>query len=289
MTHTELTAGDLRAVVGDNAEDGDQHAGYNGLWRLTHAAQPRSPFLPGYAGMNLELILDGRKPEVIFEPRQASMSLRRLGDDAAQLHQPPTTVHKLESWTTFRLVPPHYVDFTFRCVARAETFCYDYIALFWASYIDGPLDKSVYLLGSVGDHVCCWQQLCTPAHGVLSTVCRHGHAERLRLAYDFEDRLLVAQVSPITYHEPFFYGNWLNMTLLWMFDADHRLRMAHSPSGGGYNPAMHARNPAWDYQFIIPDYRINEEYEFGARLVYRPTMTRDQILDEYHNYKSPCG
>src|SRR5580765_3899304 len=121
MSHESIKAGDLTAVIGDNAEFGAHRAGYNGIWSLTHARRPGSPFVPAVAGWNLEHIFDGHingNNKVFFEPRNALMELRRLDASAIELHQPQTPTFHLESWSTFRLMPPDYVDFSFRCVAR---------------------------------------------------------------------------------------------------------------------------------------------------------------------------
>ena len=71
----------------------------------------------------------------------------------------PTPTYKLESWTRFTLIAPHYIDMTFRCRATQHVFHHKYIGLFWASYINAPEDKSMYFRGH--KH---WQQLCTPQH-----------------------------------------------------------------------------------------------------------------------------
>jgi hypothetical protein len=115
MGHATFKVGDLTAVIGDNAAEGEHRAGYNGLWSLAHASCPRSLFIPAYAGMNHEHIFDGhtddRAPEVFFEPRHAPMTFRRLSEDEAELHQPPTPAFHLESRTRFKLVAPHYMDY----------------------------------------------------------------------------------------------------------------------------------------------------------------------------------
>jgi hypothetical protein len=38
---------------------------------------------------------------------------------------------------------------SFRCVAHQHVFHHDYIDLFWANYIDGPTDKSMYFPGGL--------------------------------------------------------------------------------------------------------------------------------------------
>jgi hypothetical protein len=123
--HVTLRAGDLTAVVGDNSAAGEHRAGYNGVWRLHHAAGTRSVFVPAVAGLNLEHIVNGEHLEdatVLFEPRNWPMSLTQLNEREAELHQPPTPTFHVESWTRFRLAAPHYLDMDFRFVAHRPAF-----------------------------------------------------------------------------------------------------------------------------------------------------------------------
>ena len=150
--HATLKAGDLTAVIGDNSAEGAHRAGYNGVWSLRHSAAQRSVFVPAVAGLNLEHIVTGEKLEdgdIFFEPRRAPMRCRQLGESEAELHQPPTPTFQVESWTRFRLVAPHYLDLSFRCVAHQPVFPRGYLALFWASYMNAPADKSMYFLGGL--------------------------------------------------------------------------------------------------------------------------------------------
>ena len=287
MGHATIRAGNLTAVIGDNAKFKGHRAGYNGVWSLTHSEQPESPFVPPYAGLNLEHIFDGKKngdTKVFFEPRHAPMTFRSLDETAGELHQPPTPTFHLESTTTFRVTGTDYLDMTFRCAARRHVFEYGYIGLFWASYIHAPEDKSIYFLGGL-DKPRGWQQHCTPTHNNQSTVRKLGHATPLTIAKSFRD-CLYRNYSPLGYEKPFFYGHFRNMTLLYMFDLDQRLRITHSPSGGGYNVERATSNPAWDFQFVVPKYDVNIDYGFRARLVYRPRMTRQQILDEFEAWSA---
>src|SRR5262249_55705875 len=147
MAHETLRAGDLTAVVGDNAAAGQHRAGYNGVWSLVHRAGPANLVVPTVAGLNFEHIFDGDRrraaqiPRIFSEPRNAPMTLRRLSDTEVELHQPPTPAFHLESWTRFALTPPHYVEMSFRCRPTQHAFAHGYIGLFWASYINAPDDK----------------------------------------------------------------------------------------------------------------------------------------------------
>src|SRR2546423_8228146 len=101
MAHETFQIGDLTTVIGDNEGYEGHRAGYNGVHRLTHRTNPRSPFT--VAGLNLEHIFDGEKDvrgdnQVFFEPRHAPMTFTRISDCEAELHQPETPTFHLESW-----------------------------------------------------------------------------------------------------------------------------------------------------------------------------------------------
>ena len=145
MSHETFQAGYLTAVIGDNEACDDRRSGYNGIHRLVHRTKPETSLF-GVAGLNLEHIFDGDKDllnlagdrKIFFEPRNHPMELRKISPVEAELHQSPTPTFFLESWTRFKLVPPHSIDFSFRCKLHQHVFRHDYIGLFWVSYINAP-------------------------------------------------------------------------------------------------------------------------------------------------------
>jgi hypothetical protein len=281
MASDTFTAGDITAVIGDNASQGNHRAGYNGLWSLTHKAEKTSLFVPTVAGLNLEHVFDGEtldpkgESKIFFEPRNAPMAFKKISATEAELHQPPTPTFFLESWTTFKLVEPHYIDFTFKCRPTQHVFKRGYIGLFWASYIAAPDDKSMYLRGKTS-----WLQHCTPAHNAMSTVLHEKEAFEMTFAREHRDCLYM-NFSPLKYDAPFFYGHFRDMTAIFMFDRTQGIRFTHSPSGGGFDAMRQSSNPAWDFQFVIPKYDVNEDFSFKARLVYRPKCSREEVLKEF--------
>jgi hypothetical protein len=286
MAHETLRGGDLTAVVGDNEGYGDHRAGYNGLHRLVHAAEGETLFVPSVAGMNLEHVFDGDQElrdvdgerRVFFEPRRAPMSLKKISEVEVELHQPPTPTFHLESWTRFRLVAPHFVDFHFRCRATQHVFKHGYIGLFWASYINAPEDRSKYFRDRGA-----WQQLCTQRHNLHSTVLGRDDAFEAKFTPGLGDALY-QHFSPLKYDEPFFYGLFRGQEMVLAFDPRSirpqgaLVRFTHSPSGGGSNAERQTTNPAWDFQFLVPKYDVLEEYGLRARLTYRPRTSRAEIL-----------
>jgi hypothetical protein len=284
MASDTFSAGHLTAIIGDNAAAGPHRAGYNGLWSLAHKAEKTTLFVPTVAGLNLEHIFDGEtidppgESKIFFEPRNAPMEFKKVSATEAELHQPPTPTFFLESWTTFKLAEPHYIDFTFRCRPQQHAFKRGYIGLFWASYINAPDDKSMYLRGRSS-----WLQHCTPAHNSLSTVLHEKDDFDLTFSRDHRD-CLFSNYSPLKYHQPFFYGRFRDMAVILMLDRTSGVRFTHSPSGGGFNAERETTNPAWDFQYVLPKYEVNEDYGFTGRLVYRPMCSRADILKEYEGW-----
>jgi hypothetical protein len=285
MPSGTFTRGDLTAVIGDNDAQGDHRAGYNGLWSLTHRTDSTNLFVPSVAGMNFEHIFDGAtldppgRNDIFFEPRRARMTFKKVSDAIAELHQPPTPTFKLESTTRFILREPDTIDFEFTFTPRQHVFARKYIGLFWASYINSPDDKSMYLRVKR-----LWLQHCTPAHNSVSTVVHDADAFELTFADNHRD-CLYKSLSPLRYDLPLFYGLVRKHILIVMFDRSSGLRLTHSPSGGGLNAARETTNPAWDFQFVLPKYEINTDYKLKARLVYRERCSRAEVLNLYERWK----
>ena len=286
MAHDTFQAGDLTAVIGDNEAHDKHTAGYNGIHQLTHKSEPTTLFVPTVAGLNLEHIFDGDQelrarndPKVFFEPRTAPMTFKKLSDSEAELHQPPTPTFKLESWTRIKLVAPHYIDFTFRCQATQHVFRHGYIGLFWANYINAPEDKSLYFRGDKR-----WLQLCSQRHNDESTVVHQENKVNLKFS-DVPAETLFKSLSPLKYDDSFYYGLFRKHLFLLMFDRSEGIRFCHSPSGGGFNAELQTTNPAWDFQFIVPAYDVLKDYGFRARAVYRERCTRQDVLQEFADWR----
>jgi hypothetical protein len=289
MPSDTFTVGDLTAVIGDNDAQGQHRAGYNGLWSLTHRTEPTNLFVPTVAGLNFEHIFDGEtldppgQQDIFFEPRRAKMAFKKLSATEAELHQPPTPTFHLESRTKFTLREPDAIDFDFRFTATQHAFKRGYLGLFWASYINAPEDKSMYLRGKN-----LWLQHCTPAHDSVSTVVHERDRFELTFVKGHRD-CLYRNLSPLRYVLPLFYGLFRKHILMVMFDRTDGLRLTHSPSGGGINTDAQTTNPAWGFQYVLPKYEVNTEYRVRARVIYRERCPRDAVLREYDRWKKETG
>jgi len=285
MAHETFQFGDLTAVIGDNEAYDDHRAGYSGIHRLIHRTMPEKSLF-GVAGLNFEHIFDGVQDQgslsgdrtVFFEPRNHPMAFRWVAADEAELHQAPTPTYHLESWSRFKLLAPHYIDFTFRCKPHQHVFRHDYIGLFWANYINAPENKSIYFRDARG-----WVQFCTHEHNNQSTV-RHVD-DKLELQFlDVPQQTLYKNFSPLRYAEPFYFG-YVGTThvFILMFDRSEVIRFSHSPSSGG-PPSF--PNPAWDFQFIIPKFDVGQEYSYRARIAYRERCSREEIEQEFRTWRA---
>ncbi len=289
MGWLELKAGELVARVGDNAAENQQHReGLNGIWRLTCDDEPESVFVPALAGLNLEHVFDGYTGErdLLFEPRRAPMELRAISEREAELYQPPLPFWGVESRTRFRLSEPYFVDMDFRFRPTKRVFHYGYIGLFWASYINGPENKSLYFIGRrEGETQSRWTQFCTQWHYDESTVPALEESETFPISAE-HPVMLFTTFSRLRFEEPFMFGRWRDRVVAFFFDRTKGVRLTHSPSGGGLTADGKDTNPAWDFQLIVTPYELNQEYRFRVRMVYKKWAGREEILQLFHQWRA---
>lgn len=279
--HVRLKRGPIELVLVDNQAhdlpDAPHHrAGYNGVAVLKHERQPRTLFVPEVAGLNFEHIHDGTTAGLIekFEPRVFPMTLRRIDEYTYELHQRPTKNFQLESCGRYRLLEDGSIEYTFECIPRSgDAFRRKFIGLFWASYIHQPEDKSIHFFGREADEreaAPRWINGVTPAHGVDATHPPADVAFRPHVDDDFP-LTLVNHPSRYVHTGGYYYGVCRDMAWVQVFRPRDKIWIAQSPSGGGRD------NPAWDFQWFVPDCRTGETYGFVMRAAYVPYESREQI------------
>lgn len=276
-----LKRAEIEAVVADNRAVDDEvlpghRSGYSGIASLKHAKRQENLFVPPYAGLNYEHIHDGtnREGNARYEPRFAPMELRVIDEHTAELYQKPTPTFGLESCLRYALLEDGTIEMTLECIPRREAFQHGYIGLFWASYVHQPESLDIHFKGH-GDEEGAgtaprWIRGVTPEHGKLSAHLASG--DRRTLAHDADFSLtLVFNLSRFRYDEPWYYGVSHGMALVQMFRARDSIRLTQSPSGGGEG------NPAWDFQFLIPDYQVGQRYQMVMRAMVLPYKSPEQI------------
>jgi len=287
-----LERGGVRAVIVNNEPVDDEvlaghRAGYSGLASLTHRRRDENLFVPLYAGLNFEHIHDGtvQTRDILFEPRRAPMTIRRVGPHTAELYQQPTPHWKLESRLRYEMLADGAVEMTLECVPHERTFKNGYIGLFFASYIHQPESLDIHFLGHPADDTSgapTWIRGVTPAHGTRPT---HLSVDDNRsFPHDAEFPLtLVFNRSKHRYSEPWYYGLSGPMALVLIFRPQDRVRFSQSPSGGGKG------NPAWDFQWFIPRYEVGKRYRFVMRAMYVPFESPEQLVEATAAHRSALG
>ena len=273
-----LRAGGVEAVIVTNESVDDEvlpghRAGYSGVGRLSHQERPANLFVPSYAGLNYEHIHDGepRDRNILFEPRNAPMELRRINDRTVELYQAPSPHYGLESCLRYQMLDDGAIEMTLECIPRRDTFEHGYIGLFWASYIHQPESLDIHFQGiTPPSMVEGWIRGVTPAHGKLSTHVGLRDRRRFPHADDFP-LTLVFNRSHHRFRDPWYYGVSHAMAWIQVFRPSDQVRLTQSPSGGG------SGNPAWDFQFFIPRYKIGERYQVVMRGIYAPFVSPEQI------------
>ncbi len=274
-----LKRAEIEAVVVDNRTVDDavlpgHRAGYNGVASLKHARRQENLFVPAVSGLNFEHIHDGTVQErtILFEPRNAPMELRAIDPFTAELYQKPTPHYGLESCTRYRLLDDGAIEMTFECTARRAAFQNGYVGLFWASYIHRPESLDIHFKGHAADgpEGAEWIRGITPAHGELSTHLTTG--DNRIFPHDPKFPLtLVFNLSKHRYAQPWYYGVSHGMALAFVFRPRDQVRFSQSPSGGG------ERNPAWDFQCLIPNYQVGKRYQTVMRAMYLPYESPEQV------------
>ena len=275
-----IKKGELEAVFIDNsAMEPNHRAGYNGIAELYHTVQDSSVFVPTVSGFNLEHIFSGDSLEQFFEPRTNPMKLYKKSETEVLLYQPVTPISGVESLTEFKVVEPYYIDITFSCILHDEKyFRHGYAGFFWASYINSPPDRNIYFPGVArGRPDVHWISAFSEKHGLEST--HKGLDDNYDLFFAPDFRIVLARnFSDYLYSSPFYFGRFHNMALAFFFESSEVIRLTQSPTGGGIT------NPAWDFQYIIPDPEKGKRYSFRARMVYKPFLDKDDISAEYEQW-----
>lgn len=280
---TVLEQGDLKAVFVDNNSYGKHLKGYNGISELYHKNQDSTLFVPLFAGFNLEHIFDGDSLVSFFEPRREPMTLRRMSDKKVILHQPTTRISKVESWTTFEMVGPHYIDVEFKFIVHdPEMFDHGYVGFFWASYINKPKELGIYFKGRTREETGAgdWMYAFSKEHGKNGTHISDKDTYDFYQAPNFNIDL-AREVSNYAFTAPYYYGRFHNMVFAYLFEEPKEgiIRLSQSPSGAGEGM------PAWDFQYILPDFEVGKPYSFKTRVLYKEWVSQRDIEQEYEKWK----
>ena len=291
MHYYTFHTGELSCTIGDNAEYSGHDAGANGVQGLRSIHESEDLFVPRRSGCNFQHIFDGENYDDAwtFEPRNAPMEFRLFGERECELYQPPTPNWGVESWMHYVLREPYYIDVTFRCTPHRDTFKFGYVGVMWSSYMNGPENKNIFFWSfdpiMKANH---WMSFGTQFHNRDSSVPSIKCQYNLKVRQMENNLRLYASTSPARYYLPFFFGRFKNMAYALFFpdDKDEHIRFAHSPLGGAFHKYKDFLNPAWDFMYIMPEYKVGETYELSYRVMYKKFVDREDIRKEYEKWRA---
>jgi hypothetical protein len=276
-----LQSDDIQAVVGDSNRNGMGGQQYCGLWSLTSRHRPFNAFGNSYAGLLPgELRGPTRMPELL-QVDDATCTLSRRANDA----------YPVDVQADYRLSAPCYIDHSLSLTDRKDVrrdSC-DFREVSWCCYMNSPEDPRLHFR-SRGE----WFSYISPTHGVGSNIAP-AHVPDSELEVWPQHRADGSHSVPFhwdrierRFDEPFYYGRLGDMVLILIFDQPDWLRFFCSPSGGGPSLLPDRTCPAWDFEWVIPpaDYEVGRTYTFKVRLVYKPFVSRDDVLTEYRSARA---
>lgn len=209
----ELQAGELKVIVGNEADHGSKRTGYIGIWSLTSLHEPTNVFVPQCAGC-------------IYLRERATVT--RLGDGEAFIQHLDESRNVIAEQVV-RVISPYYFDCEFRQKLASDSV--DFLA---ASYINGPQDPGIYFL----DAQMRWQRHYSPRHGEAASILPEGMAVPVvektpNSPYPQGIAHFWDSFSTSRYHPDYalFYGRFKKMVLVFMFRPRSNVIFFMSPSG----------------------------------------------------------
>jgi len=285
---TMLQAGEIQAIVGDDARNSVAGPQYSGVWSLTSTHRAFNAFGNSYAGLLPGLI------------RQRKPALECIDDTCCALVRHGDDDYPVDVQATYKVQAPYYVDhavtFSDRRDMRSAGCSFREVS--WCCYMNCPEDSRLNFLSN-GE----WFRYMSPRHGIGSNIAP-SYVDDADLEVWPERREVVGNMKDSRWKEPFhwdrierrfdkpfYYGRLGHMVMILIFDTSRWLRFYCSPSGGG--PSLRAGEtcPAWDFEWVIPsaDYAPSREYEFRARLVYKVFESDEDVLKEYRQAREDLG
>lgn len=280
MHCTLVQGGDIQAIVGDASRRGMGGQQYCGVWSLASIRWPFNVFGNSYAGL-IPGLIRGRAP-----------GLKVLDERACRLVRKADAAYPVDVEADYRLVEPcaidHELRFTDRRDMRDEGCSFREAT--WCSYINCPEDSRLNFLSPGGG----WTRYISPSHGTGASIApSYLSDEELEAWPDRE-----SDKRPFHWHraderfaQPFYYGRFGPMALLFVFDTPRWLRFYCSPSGGGASLLRGKTCPAWDFEWVIPEreYAVGREYRFRLRMIYKAFASDDDMIKEARRVRDELG
>ena len=297
-TTIDIERGDLAVRFRGNEQSPRVLSGIDSLIHTRHAPH-FDAFDPddegASAGLNFEHIISGHPtPNNRFTPRHGRYSLFPLsdGNSVVLVRRANDSPWKIDSTLVYRVVPPHYIDFEFRCTPRDATLFgrHGYALFFFANYMNDVARVPLHFRGTAEPNGAeRWIEAdAPPGHTDWNQGGNYRAVDATPLPYDAETefRLNTWSYDWPRISQPFYYGLAdQGMVFMLMFDRLVTDRDETRFSLYKFKLANGTRRPAWDFQYVIRQVETNERYHLRGRLVWKPFVSAGDCQCEYDTWK----
>ena len=283
-----LSAGELRAIIGDDTDHGAGSNQHSGIWYLTSTRHPHTAVAQGNAHL------------VLGQHRGTGPSVRQLEDGTVELFKAAGPENNfIETRGLYRLVAPWYIDYTLEATARNGHDAEMPLEFSWCCYMNSPQHSGIHFLENGR-----WVYLYNPVHGQNAMVWPTGLPREKREPWgrqpanvnlDGKTRVFFQSDSGHTFDYPFYFGMIRGQEYLIMADRYRSVRFFLSPWGGSDSLSPGASNPAWDVGWYPKDMAIDKTQDIHIRVAYKSSSVKNyyQADDSWLEYQKfleiyPC-
>ena len=268
-----ISAGELRAIVGDDTDHGGGRDEHSGMWFLTSVKDGHTAVSQGNG-----VLLFGHH-------RSTRPSVRRVDDTAVELSKEACEANDfVETRGTYRLTAPHYIDYEMTATARSAHRASDRTSFSWCCYVNSPAERGIHFIEKG-----LWTYYFNPVHGQgamvfptdLDPAEREPWGRNPATAYMDGKRNFSHSDSGHTFDHPFYFGMIRGMMFQVIADDYPGFRFFISPSGAGQSQLPGQSSPAWDFAWEPGGLRVDEPVTLHVRIVYRRVEKTREVPNGY--------
>lgn len=291
----------FQGVLHDNVSN-QQRQG-SGFTPLVYKPYPAANlFRDDAVGLNFEHIFNGAKDQhaiSMFTPRHDACHLKQFGENQFQIHWPSKdSTWGMESRMTYDVSQPGQVDLVFACTPTKALFSQGFVTLMWASYMNRALNRKIHFWGQEGSRTG-WVEF-GEGKGKEIEVGTVSQVGIPNLPFEPGAQTLNLIEHPHKkFITPFYYGlldgdqdlKTKGDTLLYLvlFDQTSAIRFAMWNFFKNDADIPDTHSPAWDWQYVIRNPQVGQQYGYRARIVVKPFKGRTQIWREYQKWGQDLG
>jgi hypothetical protein len=296
-SEASMRGGGFTGKILDNiANTAGSGAGFRPL--ISDRFPGRNIFRNNAVGLNFEHVLNGVAADRAinrFTPRTDRCVLYQHSERSVSVvHKAVDSTWDIESEMRYTLAGEDAIDLEFSVVTGENRYQMGYVAFMWASYLSGARDRCIYFPGE-----------CDGREGWVAFGESRGESVEtgtvaavgvppLRFE-DGADTLNVIESRRKIFSLPVYYGLLDGdgdpatvedtMAYIMMFDQAENIRFAMWDFTRGEDGKTDPHCPAWDWQYVIRAPVMGATYSYRARLVYKPFIDRDDVMEEYKRWR----